>query len=223
MAEDISKQKMALAGLGAITTLALAIAKIAPLIAGKVQFPVEGFFEPQKVKWIADQLPDDDEDEFILSAWDFVAREIDYEPVGSDIDFVDGDIVCDGCYSVQETLNRELGNCVGKSALLSSILLNKLAPDRVYMAVGHYRNGRSFGHAWVELERNGGTYLIEATQPPSAMPWTLVSSNASTYVPYATFSQERFDCLNHSFCLQVGRCSCDQAIKAFLAGIKTGG
>ncbi|MDM7999977.1 MAG: hypothetical protein QUS33_08255 [Dehalococcoidia bacterium] len=208
MAEEISKKQMVMAGLGAVTALAVALAKIAPLmVAAKTQFPAAGFFEPEKVKWIADQLPDDSEDEFILAAWDFVARDITYEPVGSDIDFVDGMVYCDSCYSVQQTLNRQMGNCVSKSALLASILLNRLAPDRVWMAVGNFGTGRVAGHAWVQIERGGKVYIIETTAPPPAYPWKEASASPS-YQPYAVFCQQEFDCLNHSFCLEASRCNC---------------
>jgi hypothetical protein len=216
---EIGKPEIALAGLGAITALALALARVAPLlVAARVKFPVQGFFEPAKVAWVADQLPQDNEDEFILAAWDFAA-DIPYEPVGTDLDFVEGEVVCDGCYSVVQTLNRELGNCVGKSALLASILLNRIEQSRVFMAVGHYLDrGRSSGHAWVELERDGDLYLLESTQPPSSNPWRL-ATRSSAYTPYATFSQERFDCLNHSFCIQAGRCNCEQAVSRFVEEI----
>lgn len=208
--EEITKRQMIMAGLATLGTLAVALARIAPLIAGRVQFPASAFFQPEKVRDIADQLPDD-EDDFVVAAWDLVARDIAYEPVGSDIDFVDnGLVLCDKCYSVDETLNRAMANCVGKSALMASLLLNRVAPSRVFMAVGQYRNGRVSGHAWVEMERGGQLYLIETTAPPPSSPWKPVSS-APSYVPYAVFSRQEFDCLDHGFCLEVSKCDCGRS------------
>lgn len=196
---------MKLAGLGAMTVMAVALARSSAK-AAYTSFPVSGFFEPDKVVSLADEIPADTEDEFILAAWDYVGREIAYEPVGTDLEFQDGVVLCDVCYSVEQTLQREMANCVGKSALLCSLLLNRLEPGRVWMVVGQYvSNNVGSGHAWVEVERGGQFYILESTMIPPAMPWKPAASDAR-YVPYTIFSQAEFTCLDSQFCVRLGGC-----------------
>lgn len=198
--------------IGTVGALALAVARVAPLllVADYVTFPATTFFQPGKVKGIADgfRAASDCEDDFILNAWNWVGRSIAYEPVGSDIDF-NGDLVsCQYCYTVDETLRRGRGNCVAKSALLGSILLNYIEPRRVNMAIGVYSDGREQGgHAWLQVTRGGAAYVVEATSPPRLQPWRTTAALAKIYIPYTLFSVEDFRCLNDHICLQAG-CDC---------------
>ena len=198
--------------IGTVGALALAVARIAPLlvVADYVTFPAASFFQPVKVKDIADDLRSisETEDEFILNSWDWVGRSIAYEPIGSDIDFNGQMVSCQYCYTVDQTLRRGQGNCVAKSALLGSILLNYLDPRRVSMAIGVYSDGREQGgHAWLEVSRNGAFYIVEATAPPYSQPWRTAASLSRTYIPYTLFSEEAFQCLDDRICLQAG-CNC---------------
>lgn len=211
----VDARHVVLAGVGA------AVAAAAVVVLGKAvrvgadggsldYFDIRAFFQSdaEVVQDIAATLPED-EDEFILAAWEFVGRVITYEAVGSDIDFVGEMVSCEWCYSVEETLARGTGNCVAKSSLLSSILLARLPPERVYMVVGHWTSqaGTPSGHAWVQVLRDGIAYLLEATHAPFAPPWHTVGDSPQ-YMPYAIFSPMSFLCLNHTFCIEVSKCKC---------------
>ncbi len=204
----------------AIAAIPLALLFLPMLIAKKVTFPSNAWFEPQKVKFLADQLTQGSEDEFILSAWDLVGRGLVYEAFGSDIDIDQGIITCDKCFTTDQILNRGGSNCVGKSAMLASLLLNRLPANRVYMAIGHFAGDGVGGHAWCLVDRGGTDYLLEATSPPPAQPWTPASLVSRIYIPYAVFSPESFECLDHQFCLQVGNCNCGERIKEVIGGLR---
>jgi len=61
-------------------------------------------------------------------------------------------------------------NCDGKSILLTSLLRNYYDPDKVFCAVGIWKNlGKEYGHMWVMIEdKNGVRRIVEATAPSSA-------------------------------------------------------
>jgi hypothetical protein len=183
-------------------------------------FPASSFFQPDKVTYLANILDAEDEDEFILNAWRYVGDgiAIEYEPIGSDIDFDGSTVSCLYCWSVEETLAKGKGNCVCKSAVLASILLNResLAQDRVYMVIGEYSAlGYTGGHSWVELIRNGISYVLEATSSPNMVqPWMPLSEVADIYHTYARFSQDDFLCLDTEFCMLVSECACGRRIWA---------
>ncbi len=183
-----------------------------------ISFPASDFFQPTKVSALAESLYPEDatEDEFILNAWQWVGSSIVYEPIGSDIDF-DGQIIkCLYCWTVEQTLQRGMGNCVCKSSVLASLLLNYIAPERVHMVIGGFSLDGVGGHAWLTCERNGVDYILEATSTPKPQPWIPATSMSTVYIPYATFSQVDFSCLDHSFCLKVNECDCGKRIQELL-------
>jgi hypothetical protein len=183
-----------------------------------VSFPASDFFQPAKVASLAEELYPEgiSEDEFILAAWQWVGSQIVYEPIGSDIDF-DGQIVkCLYCWTVEQTLQRKLGNCVCKSAGLASLLLNYIAPERIHMVIGGFSMDGVGGHAWLTVERNGADYILEATSTPKAQPWISADVMSTIYIPYAVFSQVDFTCVDHSFCIQVNECDCGRRIQELL-------
>jgi hypothetical protein len=181
-----------------------------------VSFPASDFFQPDKVTYLADLLSAEDEDEFILNAWDYVGRTITYEPVGSDINFDGQTISCLYCWTVEQTLARGMGNCVCKSSVLASILLNRLAPERVHMVIGGFALDGVGGHAWCQIDRNGAQYILEATSPPKAQPWVPAAIMGSVYIPYAVFSPLDFVCVDNHFCLRVNECDCGRRIQELL-------
>lgn len=208
-----SKKELAMVAMGTLATLAMAAARLAPfLVAQRVTFPPEAFLQPDKVRDLADLLWRGDEEEFILDAWQVVGENLDYEPIASDIDVVNGMITCDRCYTVKETINRGMGNCVSKSALLASILLNRMEPDRVYMDIGNYKKDGVGGHAWVEVERNGSLYTIESTSTPPPNPWATSRAAEQYYLPKARISVDGIECRDRSFCLKVSDCDCQHRI-----------
>ena len=182
-----------------------------------VSFPASDFFQPDKVTYLADLLAAEDEDEFILNAWNYVGLGITYEPIGSDINFDGETISCLYCWTVEQTLARGLGNCVCKSSVLASILLNRLAPERVHMVIGGFAMDGVGGHAWLTVNRGGGEYIVEATSPPKAVqPWVPASLMSSVYIPYAVFSPLDFACLDNHFCVRVNECDCGRRIQELL-------
>jgi hypothetical protein len=140
------------------------------------------FFQPQIVKDIADQLPTDNEDDFIYSAWKMVG-DTPYEAIGSAMDFVKGEVYCADCYFPAETLERNEGNCVAKSSLLASILANRISSKRIQIVVGKYVG--EGGHAWVELWRDNAWYLLESTKSPDRYehPWMIADGQYAKYKP----------------------------------------
>lgn len=218
---ELSLKESPLIVLAAIGGLTLVIAKILPALSahGGAEydtFAATNFFQPSKVSELAASLAAESEDQFILNAWDWVGRSVIYESTPSDIEFEGDVITCLHCYTVDETLATGRGNCVNKSALLASILLNRLAAERVYMVIGGFAMDGVGGHAWLNVYRDNDWYLIEATSPPKSSPWIKVSSLGSIYVPYAIFSAADFRCVDHSVCLEVGACDCGKRIEELL-------
>ena len=181
-----------------------------------VSFPASDFFQPEKVSGLAATLDDEDEDQFILNAWNYVGRNITYEAIGSDINFDGQTISCLYCWTVDQTLARGIGNCVCKSSVLASILLNRLPPSRVHMVIGGFALDHVGGHAYLLVDRNGTQYVVEATAPPKAQPWVPASSVATIYLPYAVFSPIDFRCVDTHFCVKVNECDCGRRIQELL-------
>lgn len=207
----VSREEM-LAGVLVAGTAAMVLLRARNHAGEYETFPASDFFHPELTEELAASLDATLEDDFILNAWNYVGSEVTYESTPSDIEFEGEYITCLYCYSVKETLARTKGNCVNKSALLASILLTRLEPARVKMIIGGFALDGVGGHAWLNVERGGDWYLIEATSPPKAMPWVPVSVTAGVYLPYAVFSPASFECLDHSVCLKVGACDCGRRI-----------
>ncbi len=193
----------------------LAILLIKTMVASNEYdtFPASDFFQPIKVAGLADTMDTGTEDDFILNCWNYVGSEVEYTSTPSDIEFEGNYITCLYCYTVGETLASGRGNCVNKSALLASLLLNRLGPERVRMIIGGFSLDGVGGHAWLNVKRGDTWYLVEATSPPKDPPWVPVEATTTIYLPYAVFSPASFECVDHSVCLQVGACDCGKRIQ----------
>ncbi len=154
---------------------------------------VQSLIQPGSVKYIADQFPQN-EDQFILSAWDWVSQNVRYAGFGSDIELGNGNVMCqNNCFEPAKTIREQYGNCVATSIALTSLLRTRLPADRVLMAVGDVRrDSKGGGHAWVIAERYNQWYLLESTSPP--MGWTTVESVADEYMPFVHFNDTRYYC-----------------------------
>lgn len=166
-------------------------------------FPTSALVCPECLANVAQGLPEA-EDDFILAAWGF-AGSLGYEPVGSHLDFLDSQVKCERCLMPSEVLARGLANCVGHAAVLTSILRNRLAPERVLMAIGELRANGVGGHAWVLTERRGAWYVLESVSRPGPSPW-LPAALAPLYVPYILFNDAVIYCDSPQICVEVGDC-----------------
>lgn len=162
-------------------------------------YAINRLINPASVADIASDLPANTED-FILSAWGFVGREISYSPFGSFIHIYNSTVECENCMLAQEVLVADSSNCVGKSILLTSILRNRIPPDQVYMVVGEYHRDGVGGHAWVIVEQNSVWYLLESTSPPPAYPWMSAVALESVYVPDAYINDKSVVCYDPDMC-----------------------
>lgn len=170
--------------------------------AGYRTFPTSSLICPSCVAGVAAAFPPD-EDAFIYSAWAFVGDKIQYDLFSSDITFVNSSVKCKDCELPSATLQSGNSNCVGSSALLASLLRNRLPPERVLMAVGDYSRNGVGGHAWVEVLRSDGWYVLEATAPPQG--WRR-ASDAPEYTPLVYFNDVVRTCLEETLCVGIGRC-----------------
>jgi hypothetical protein len=158
------------------------------------------FIDPESVADIAAQFPGS-EDAFTLEAWNYVGSQISYEGYGSILNFYDTTVRCDRCLLADEVLESGVANCVGKSVLLTSILRNRYSPDRVYMVIGKYkRSGQSTGHAWVEVDRGGTWYVLEATATPPTIPWVPVGDLSSVYLQDVFINDKGILCYDDEYC-----------------------
>jgi len=69
------------------------------------------------------------------------------------------------------TLAIGIGNCANKSFLLASLLRNQLPPDQIYCVLGNLHNGKTGGHAWVQVNLDQ-EYIVESTRadiPPMVL------------------------------------------------------
>ncbi len=160
---------------------------------------VTSLVDPASVKDLAARIPAGSEDEFIEAAWDFVGRDIKYDGFGSLLVFEDSAVECFKCVLPNAVLERGSSNCVGKSLLLASLLRYRMPADRVYVAIGEHIDGAGElgGHAWVEMTRAGGVYLLEATSPPKG--W-LPRRQATNYVTRVLFNDEMVLCGDPEYC-----------------------
>jgi hypothetical protein len=174
----------------------------------KGTYSLADLFSPQRVADIADALPQD-EDEFILAAWDLVGRKIRYSAYGSTVQFFDSSVSCQRCLLPTQVIRRGSANCAGKANLLVSLLRNRLSEDRVYMAIGGLAEDHVGGHAWVIVQRqNGAWYVLESTMPPRAQPWIPMASVSSLYIPDAFVNDLGLICMDEEICLDVKKVSC---------------
>lgn len=169
------------------------------------------FIDPGSVADIAAQMPQG-EDEFILASWNYVGSGIKYSNYGSLIKITSSAVECNRCLLATEVLKARLGNCVGKAILLTSILRNRIPPERIYMALGQYfRNypsSDSEGHAWVDILRGNTWDLMESTLPPPANPWK-PAEEMPQYVPEAFLNDQSRVCLSEELCVRVKEAECD--------------
>lgn len=195
----------ALLGLGLATGFIIWVSR--PLFNRYGVFARSALIDPESVADVAASLPQD-EDSFILSAWDLVGQQIQYSNYGS-ILYFSGDVVkCQRCLLASEVLNLKRGNCVAKATLLTSLLRNRLPANRVYMAVGWARLDGLGGHAWCEVERNGTWYILESTMPPPAMPWVPADAMSKVYIPQALVNDQDLVCYSSEVCSVIEKANC---------------
>lgn len=166
------------------------------------RLPLSDIVNPSSVASLAHHLSASTEEEFVVKAWRIAGEEIRYEPVGSSLVFTDHSVLCKKCLIPSAVLARGIANCVGKSALLASLMRNRIPSERVVLAIGELRTNSGGGHAWVLYKRaDGDWYVLEATRPPST--WVKASSMAAVYVPEVVFNDKTYTCDNPSLCITV--------------------
>lgn len=165
------------------------------------------FFRPDLVADITVDFPQN-EDDFILAAWNYVAG-IPYEAIGSDIYVQENIIECADCYLPATTLERRIGNCLAKSALLASILMTRLPAEYVHIIIGSYKYEEIGGHAWTEVYRDGAWYLLESTREPNMLnPWLLADDSYPLYDPAVLITSNRISCEDEKYCTAIANCDC---------------
>jgi len=205
--EQISSREHLFLGLAGSLAAGLSVWWIQSRLS-KGRYSLADLFSPQRVAYIADALPQD-EDEFILAAWDLVGRKIRYSAYGSTIKFFDSSVSCQRCLLPEQVLRRRSANCAGKAHLLVSLLRNRLPEDRVYMAIGGLAEDHVGGHAWVIVQGHTGVwYVLESTMPPRAQPWIPMASVSSLYIPDAYVNDLDLICMAEEICLEVKKVSC---------------
>lgn len=180
----------------------------------KSWLPTSRLIDPGAASGLAQGLPQD-EDSFILAAWKMVANDIQYRGYSSSLNFAEDRVQCQRCLLPQQVLKSRQANCVGKSALLTSILRNRLPPERVYAALGSVNNNGFGGHAWVNVQRSdGGWYLLETTMPVTG--WRSLPSASTAYRTEAMVNDQGLVCYSPEFCLTVKEsgCRCGEFIPA---------
>jgi len=188
-----------------------------------VTFPVSDFFQPQAVAEVAQAFPSETEEDFVWSVWNYVGIAIKYEPIGSDMYFIGNYVSCDKCFIGADAIARTEGNCVSKSSLLASLLLNRIPDDRIALVIGEVFNTNGVaagGHCWVEyMDPSGTWYVLESTTPPKG--WIPVAVVSDQYVPHVVLSNGSYTCDDEGLCqtvtaLKIG-CGCDQEIRTIAA------
>ena len=170
-------------------------------------FPLSALIDTGAVSALAQNLPQE-KNEFAWAAWNMVGSQVAYSYYGSILQMVDHSVNCERCLLPRELLamDNPKANCVGKAALLVSLLRNRFPPGEVYMVVGRYaKDGRYPGHAWAELFKDGQWYIIEATVPPTR--WMPVSEVEDTYLPEAFINDVGSRCATEK-CLMVDPAAC---------------
>jgi transglutaminase-like putative cysteine protease len=125
----------------------------------------------------------------IMAAWDWVATRVAYKP------FITAEIRVENQSSYQGDFwqspamcaKTHVGNCANKAFLLTSLLRNTMQPFEVYCVLGNLYNGHASGHAWVEVELGGQSYIVEATRPDVPM---VPAKEATRYEPVHYFNDQ---------------------------------
>jgi len=174
-------------------------------------FPIEALVNPESVSKIASDIEAEGGD-FALNAWRYVGSSVGYNYYGSFLHFYDHTVKCQACLLPLQVLSKGYANCVGKSALLASILRNKYSPQEVYMVIGEYRRNGVGGHAWVNIKRSGTWYVAESTSLPNEItPWVSAYDLSDVYVPDAWVNDQGVICYDEEICsfdFKVSNCPC---------------
>ncbi len=168
-------------------------------------YPASRLINPNIVAPYALSMPED-EDSFILAAWQEVSDGVQYEGYGTELYLLKDSVKCDKCLLPEFMLQQEHpnGNCVAKSFMLASLLRNRLPPDRVYVALGDVRGE---GHAWVIAQRSDGQWYNIETTVAFTGEWVPLSE-ATDYHPEALMNDKTHVCYSPEFCLTVKEASC---------------
>ncbi|MCE9519741.1 MAG: hypothetical protein K8R87_09345 [Verrucomicrobia bacterium] len=120
----------------------------------------------------------------MLLIWNSVVQSIRYV-----LDDADGNEKNDAWQTAAETQKLGTGDCEDSSIYLADWLIARGFNARV--ALGHY--AERGGHAWVIVQLDGETYLLECTNPEvnTSRP-PLIKDVGSRYVPDCTFDREGF-------------------------------
>ena len=211
---DASKTGFFLA-VGALAGVVLLTRRQSDLFSAEAEtIPISKLIDPAAVSPIANDIGGTGDD-FALNAWQYVGGSIDYSYFDTDLYFNDSSVECLKCMMPLQVEASGASNCVGKAALLTSILRNRVGPDRVYMAVGQFHwLGKDGGHAWVVLQRDDGKwYLLESTMAPPADPWRTVASLTAVYTAEALVNDAGLICYDPEICavdlhVNAGLCPC---------------
>lgn len=174
------------------------------------RFLYSQFIDLETAAGIAASFPPS-EDEFVLAAWRYASEEVQYESRASTLRFVDGEVRCHYCLLPAVVLERGKANCMGKAALLLSLLRYRLPSERVHMAIGGLATDRVGGHAWVVVQRAGDWYLLESTLSPTK--WVKVSELQNVYVPSVYLNDQTFYCQDERLCFRTGGADCRLACR----------
>lgn len=123
----------------------------------------------------------------IVACWDWVANQVKYKS------FIHARIQVEGKSSIQSDYwqspslcsRTKVGNCANKAFLLTSLLRNFMPPDQVYCTLGNLHNGKTEGHAWVEVTLGGKDFIVESTRGDVSM---VATSPADRYEPVHYFN-----------------------------------
>lgn len=192
-----------------------AIALAAKAIAGSsFIIPIDKLVDPISTKVIADDISQYGGD-FALNAWKYVGSNIGYSFFGSHLHFFDSSVKCAKCSLPMDVAVKGQSNCVGKAALLTSILRDRYSSDEVYMVVGQFKSpssGLDGGHAWVNIKRDGIWYVMESTSPPPiSNTWRSAYDLSDNYMPDAWVNDDGLICYDPEVCsleFSVSECPC---------------
>jgi hypothetical protein len=129
--------------------------------------------------------------EKITALWQWVASQVKYTR------FVKAKLNIDGHVSAQNdywtppgiTARVRVGNCATKSFLLASLLRNELPAEKVHCVLGNLEQpGNKGGHAWVEIQPNGASYIMESTR--GDMQPMVPAASADIYEPVVYFNDQ---------------------------------
>lgn len=134
------------------------------------------------------------EDDFILACWGWVAANIRYPRSDRrELRFAGRRLVSQDYWSLPAEVlapTQRVEDCDGASFALASLLRHRLGPAQVYVVLGELARGRpgDFGHAWVEVQRMGRWYLLEATLDRLPEPPWVQAEAAPEYQPALFFN-----------------------------------